>query len=597
MAPPFPKASIQLSYPLYAVDFDPEDANRLVVGGGGGASRTGVGNKISVLETVSQTELRVAGEIDLSKDEDSVMSLAVGAHKGKTTYVYAGVNSSPDSIAKGKNEHLRTFGIEQSKSRASTGAKATHTKITELSRNALFTDLEPDTYQRTLRVAGPLGIATTAMGRESQLAVYDTATARLRGLLELEKEAEDVDIVQTGENEFQVAFCYKYELHIVNIGKENSDSKLVFTMPEDENEPRRPAFRSIRYLTPTFLLAVSNLPKRSGVLIQGLRLHTPGKEGAGVTCHARIPRNISATAMAVTNLNPPASPTTPVGETQFVIAIAGHDSSISLFTLEHKGGQFIDLLYNLWPLRTINNAHCTGNIPANITGVALSTFVNPNTHVRQQYIKLASISIQKTVFVHSIPLKKFIERGVRNKRSPPRPVRYVTAMKSTGPSPRPLIITLTILVLLLAVIGQSIRELYGKSPPIVHAHKWVPGWHGTLRTPDHPPTAFLADEFLSKLGSDNIPQAGETLVVYEDTPSATGSEGEAEGEKKIQVEMHDPNQHGPGKTWEELPQEQKEAWKSKLKDAGAWTQHMGESVFQGILFGEMAGAVGRAVAG
>lgn len=35
-----------LSYPLYAVDFDPEDDRFLIVGGGGGAGRSGVGNKI-----------------------------------------------------------------------------------------------------------------------------------------------------------------------------------------------------------------------------------------------------------------------------------------------------------------------------------------------------------------------------------------------------------------------------------------------------------------------------------------------------------------------------------------------------------------------
>lgn len=47
MAPPvFPSAKVTLSYPLYACDFDPHDANRLVVGGGGGAGRSGVGNKI-----------------------------------------------------------------------------------------------------------------------------------------------------------------------------------------------------------------------------------------------------------------------------------------------------------------------------------------------------------------------------------------------------------------------------------------------------------------------------------------------------------------------------------------------------------------------
>jgi hypothetical protein len=47
MAPPFPRSSIELDYPLYAVDFDPEDSTRVVVGGGGGAGHSGVGNKIA----------------------------------------------------------------------------------------------------------------------------------------------------------------------------------------------------------------------------------------------------------------------------------------------------------------------------------------------------------------------------------------------------------------------------------------------------------------------------------------------------------------------------------------------------------------------
>ena len=46
MAPTIPSNKLTLKYGLYACDFDPLDAGRLVVGGGGGASRTGVGNKI-----------------------------------------------------------------------------------------------------------------------------------------------------------------------------------------------------------------------------------------------------------------------------------------------------------------------------------------------------------------------------------------------------------------------------------------------------------------------------------------------------------------------------------------------------------------------
>jgi len=39
-------AKATLSYPLYACDFDPKYATTLVVGGGGGAGKSGVGNKI-----------------------------------------------------------------------------------------------------------------------------------------------------------------------------------------------------------------------------------------------------------------------------------------------------------------------------------------------------------------------------------------------------------------------------------------------------------------------------------------------------------------------------------------------------------------------
>lgn len=42
----FPRANAAVDYPLFAVDFDPEDATRIMVGGGGGPGRSGVANKI-----------------------------------------------------------------------------------------------------------------------------------------------------------------------------------------------------------------------------------------------------------------------------------------------------------------------------------------------------------------------------------------------------------------------------------------------------------------------------------------------------------------------------------------------------------------------
>jgi hypothetical protein len=596
MASSFPRSSIQLDYPLYAIDFDPEDATRVVVGGGGGAGRSGVGNKITVLETVSQQELRSAGEIALSRDEDSVMSLAVGPHKGKTTYLYAGVNSSPESIAQGKNEHLRALSVDPSKLRTSVGAKTPDTNITEVSRTALFQDPEADTYQRLLRIAGSTGVAATAMSKEPQLAIFDVAGAavKLLSVLKIEKEAEDLDIVQTGETEFQIAYCYKYELWLVNVsGKEISEPRRVYVMQDDHGE--RPAFRAIRYLSPNFIVAATNLPKRNGVVIQAFRMPKLAQAEARLCLNARIPRKISATAFAVANLSPPSSPFGSLGETQFVIAVAGHDCSITLYTLEHTVGGSIELLSKLWHLHTLKEVH--GN--ANITAMAFSHFVTPKNNLRQQYIKLASTSLQKTVVVNSIALKKHVDKAPRNKKGPPRAARYVTAMKSRGVSSRGLHITMAIFALLMALVAQAVLELSGQNRPILGVQRIFPAaWHGSLRSPDHPPAAFLADEFLAKLGGRDIVKTvtGETLVVYEGNvaPATAGGDGQV---PELKLDVHEPSVHGPGKTWEELGAEQKEAWKARLKETGAWTQTMGEAVFKGILFGEIAGAVGRAVAG
>ena len=46
MAPRVASAKLTLSCPLYAADFDPQNNGFLLVGGGGGEGRSGVGNKI-----------------------------------------------------------------------------------------------------------------------------------------------------------------------------------------------------------------------------------------------------------------------------------------------------------------------------------------------------------------------------------------------------------------------------------------------------------------------------------------------------------------------------------------------------------------------
>lgn len=543
----------------------------------------------------------MAGDIDLSRDEDSVMSLAVagGGASGKPSYVFAGINSSPQEIAKGKNEHLRTFSIEQTKSRAA-GAKNPDVQVAEVSRSAVFTDPDAETYQRLLRISGSMGAAATAMGKEHQLAIFETTSPKpkVRGILGLAKEAVDLDIIQTENGEHLVVYCHQHELFLVKIGKENSDPELVFTMTDDHGE--LPAFRSIRFLTPNFVLAACNLPKESGILLQGFRLPTPSHEKARISTTVRIPKSKSVTALAVANVSPPSSPSTPVGNTQFILAMASKDGTIYLYTMNHKALGSIELLSNLYPLYTLKNAHRDGMI----TGVEFSNFVPPKQHLTQQFIKLASVSLQNGVSVHSIALKRHLD--VTPRKTPNEAaVRYVTALEAKAPSNRPVVITLTIMILIMAIVGQSIMEIYGMSKPILNVQKYVPSWHGTLRDPTHPPAVFSKDYLVHRLTGRNIDTAEKFVMFEEDHPSAEG-EGITADEKIIAVGIHNEEDHGDvetwaerhgnAKTWEELSAAQKNAWKHRMQQAGAWTQNMGESVFRGIMFGELAGAVGHAVA-
>jgi prolactin regulatory element-binding protein len=55
-------------------------------------------------------------------------------------------------------------------------------------------------------------------------------------------------------------------------------------------------------------------------------------------------------------------------------------------------------------------------------------------------------------------------------------------------------------------------------------------------------------------------------------------------------------QDATAKKWEELSHTQQQQWKEKLKKAGAWSADYGETIFKGVFFSELAGAVGRAAA-
>ncbi|KAK3692554.1 hypothetical protein B0T22DRAFT_17082 [Podospora appendiculata] len=631
MAPRIPAAEIKLSFPLYACDFDTEDANRLMVGGGGGANKSGVGNALAILDLSQPDSIQVLSQADLSRDEDNVTSLAVGPARNGFPAVYAGINSSEADIQKGKNEHLRVFGIDpdldqpsKTKTKTKTNAKAKAKaaggpQITELSRSALFSSKGPGAYQRVLRLspafAGAssqqLGAAATGISKDPQIALFSippagsSAAPTPRGVLELTKEAMDLDLIQTADDAWQLVYCDDYEIYTLDIGKTDAESdapRLVFTMPHDSaTGSPRPSFRAIRYLTPTFVLAVTNRPQLGGVILQGFRLpKEPGPDAkARLAVSAHLPSNVRrATGMAVRNLSPPSSPSAKQGATQFVIAVPAQDSSVTLYTLNHQSSGDIALISNLFPVKTLRNVH-----PSVISGVVFSHFTPPKTPTaRVQYVKLASIgSMGNTCVVHSVPLKKLVESSPS-----PRQPRYVVALRGTNPMTSGLLLFMAIGVLVMAIVGQGLLEIKGvSSRTLVGARYWTPrSWHENWgRRYHHEDSAAGYVPVMQTPSADEGGGGGGAFGFLDEHLASLGlgsdgqvvlhAAGDGDG---VRVEKHEGEGEMPrGRAWDELPAAQKAAWREKLKKAGHWGEEMGETIFKGVLFGEIGGLVGALV--
>ncbi|KAF4630403.1 hypothetical protein G7Y89_g7734 [Cudoniella acicularis] len=638
MAPLISSAKTTLSYPLYACDFDPLDSSRLVVGGGGGAGKSGVGNKITLLDASNASEVEEAGEIDLSRDEDNVTTLAVGQRKGKATLVYAGANSSPQDVQSGKNLHFRIFGIEpatkgKGKSKEGSSEKALGSKISETSRSKLFSSTsEKDTYQRLLRLSKAypdqpqLGAVATGFAKESEIVLFDTSAIsppNSRGTLKLIKEAVDVDFIQTGKDEYMFAYCDTYDIYLKKISP-NTDNEIpaeIYVTPASRGSEKvsLPTFRALRFLTPEFLLMLTNIHSNGGVVLQILRIPPSGKGQCRLSQSHRLPSSISkATGLAVANLTPPLSPTTPQDYTQFVIAVAGQNISISLFKVDLQVENKISMVTPIKPFRKFNNVH-----PHQITSLNFSNFVPPAHPIKAstppQYLKLASTGVSNTVVVYTLPL---FPVPLSMKRGQSRTPRYVVALPSTKAALGVAVLLCTIGILLGAIFVQGFLEIRGGAPIRFNASNYLPlriqealgkpytfpsgyggiptavptkqgsGYNHHLGVPTDPSeessggSALRLPEIFAQLA----PTGGPGVVLLKE------HEGEESG---IKAELHDEEVHGPhgGKSWEELKHEQKALWLKKLKDAGYWAEDMGETILKGVVFGEIAGAVAQAVGG
>lgn len=579
----------------------------------------------SVLDASDPHNIEEIAEIDLGKKEDNPTCLAVGKTVDGFTFIYAGVNSSPKDVEKGKNEHFRVYALGKKQQKG----KPT---IQEVSRLKVFASKDKAAYQRVLRLSRPsaegiqLGAMATGFADPPELAIFDTANGEKstgRGIIQLEKEAEDVDVIQTGPEEYSVAYCDKHRVYVKTISAEahSEDSLCVYEMPDSgtAGKPYIPSFRALRFLTSEFIAVLINHPARGGALIRILRLvPTPSGPQARPAQTLALPSQITqATGFALVNLCVPENAGEKQSNTQFVIAVADQ-ASVSLVAMDYQiiAGNAIVTQPRL--LTRIQNVH-----PLQITGLAFAPFSPTMAKARApKVLRLGSVSVGNTAVVQSVPLYK-----------PKDGEHYRVALKPVHTSEFTFRKFISVLALLaFAALAQMIMELNHMTPELLNAKERLPGMLRNYFTITPPPVrdwknepagsgghptydAFAAHPIASIIESLRATAAdGQPIVVRPSVPDEepeklstfnAGDEAAAQEamtadiQAKIQARLHDEEAHGPhdGRSWEELSDAQKKEWLERLREMGHWAGELPETLFKGVVFGEMAGAVGRGVAG
>ncbi|KAJ3803058.1 WD40 repeat-like protein [Lentinula aff. detonsa] len=96
------------AFPVYSSAFLSQ--SELVIGGGGGATKSGIKNKLRAFHVGNDRSIEQKHELELARGEDAPMSMATD---GKT--IVCGINSASEMLEKGENENCRVFDVDDGK--------------------------------------------------------------------------------------------------------------------------------------------------------------------------------------------------------------------------------------------------------------------------------------------------------------------------------------------------------------------------------------------------------------------------------------------------------------------------------------------------
>lgn len=575
----------------------------------------------------------------------------------------AGINSSEADQKSGKNEHLRTFQIKYPKKKRPGEPEekqddSVEASITFAGKVSLFkpaTGPKPETYQRLLRLSPAykresgnrrIGAIATGLAKESEIVVFDATRTPPRQSeiisripIRYNEEAADLDITETDTNTFSIAWCTDYDVYEQTVmynfvsGKAElspPSPRKIHSLPlrEGTDAPPRSKYRSIRWLTDEDILLVSNLPNKKGAELQILHLYPSGP--AMILFQKILPSHIKqAVGLDVCGLDYDTN-----GNRQIVIAVAGQDISLIIYTVDYNG-----LTRTFSPFKTFTTLRDVH--PLQMTALRFSPFHSPirapapnpddikggerkpgatiPVHPGPQYIKLASTSMGNTVVVETLALKPLYPAK--------RDSRYVLSHPSDAKLVRnAFILVISFVVLVSAILMQSL--FFPDSTPVTALLPIPQSVRDALSKP-----ANVADS-LGRGGKQQIEvlasgASSASAAVVSDIPAQANKAGQkikdllhlhfapsnADAEKKAIIIRDSPSTSVDGsntelsldvipdreqylredtqaRNWDQLAEHEKETWKQRLIDAGHWTVEEGETVLKGVLFSSWAGFVG-----
>ncbi|KAM6495716.1 WD40 repeat-like protein [Amanita muscaria] len=94
------------SFPVYSADFVSQDI--LALGGGGGATKSGIKNKLRLYSVSNERAIELLDEFQLETGEDAPMSMVADT---ESKSLFCGINSAMDQLENGNNQNCRSFTV------------------------------------------------------------------------------------------------------------------------------------------------------------------------------------------------------------------------------------------------------------------------------------------------------------------------------------------------------------------------------------------------------------------------------------------------------------------------------------------------------